>query len=61
MQKNSVFYLEDSEKPKGSSNTSDFDTMLAELTQKHNPKVHGVIMKCVDKNGTLLLSPQSLV
>lgn len=31
--------------------SSDFDRLLAELTKKGDPKVHGVLMKCVDKNG----------
>lgn len=30
---------------------SDFDALLAEYTSKENPKVHGVICKCVDRHG----------
>lgn len=30
---------------------SDFDVLLAEYTEKGNAKVHGVICKCVDRNG----------
>ncbi|CAI6252374.1 unnamed protein product [Periconia digitata] len=30
---------------------TDFDVLLSEYTQKETPKVHGVIAKCVDKNG----------
>lgn len=34
---------------------SDFDTLLADYTRKENPKVHGVICKCVDGNGIFSL------
>ncbi|KAE8151333.1 beta-lactamase/transpeptidase-like protein [Aspergillus avenaceus] len=30
---------------------TEFDALLAEYTDRGNPKVHGVICKCVDKNG----------
>lgn len=33
---------------------SDFDALLAEYTNKENPKAHGVICKCVDRNGMSL-------
>jgi hypothetical protein len=32
-------------------NMSDFDALLADYTTKGNAKVHGVIIKCVDRNG----------
>lgn len=32
-------------------NMSDFDALLADYTRKGAPKVHGLICKCVDKNG----------
>ncbi|KAF2794584.1 beta-lactamase class C and other penicillin binding protein [Melanomma pulvis-pyrius CBS 109.77] len=35
---------------------SDFDALLAEYTEKGNAKVHGVICKCVDRNGNELYS-----
>ncbi|KAL4900402.1 hypothetical protein BDW74DRAFT_161890 [Aspergillus multicolor] len=35
---------------------SDFDTLLAEYTNKENPKVHGAIFKCVDKHGKEIYS-----
>ncbi|RDW64557.1 serine hydrolase domain-containing protein [Aspergillus mulundensis] len=35
---------------------SDFDALLAEYTNKENPKVHGAILKCVDKNGKEIYS-----
>lgn len=31
---------------------SEFDNLLASFTEKGGAKVHGAIMKCVDKNGT---------
>lgn len=36
---------------------SDFDALLADYTSKENPKVHGVICKCVDKHGIPPPSP----
>ncbi|KAL4994458.1 beta-lactamase/transpeptidase-like protein [Aspergillus recurvatus] len=35
---------------------SDFDALLAEYTNKENPKVHGVICKCVDRDGNEIYS-----
>ncbi|KAF2703141.1 beta-lactamase class C and other penicillin binding protein [Pleomassaria siparia CBS 279.74] len=35
---------------------SEFDALLAEYTEKGNAKVHGVICKCVDKNGNEVYS-----
>ncbi|EON63749.1 beta-lactamase [Coniosporium apollinis CBS 100218] len=35
---------------------SDFDALLADYTEKGNAKVHGVICKCVDRNGNELYS-----
>ncbi|KAL6230659.1 hypothetical protein BDW75DRAFT_60265 [Aspergillus navahoensis] len=35
---------------------SDFDALLAEYTNKEDPKVHGVICKCVDRNGDEIYS-----
>lgn len=33
---------------------SDFDTLLDDYTQRGNPRVHGAIIKCVDRKGTYL-------
>jgi hypothetical protein len=30
---------------------SDFDTFLAQFTEKGTTKIHGAVMKCVDKTG----------
>ncbi|CBF84391.1 hypothetical protein AN9049.2 [Aspergillus nidulans FGSC A4] len=35
---------------------SDFDALLAEYTNRENPKAHGVICKCVDRNGNEIYS-----
>ncbi|KAL4750660.1 hypothetical protein BDW72DRAFT_193731 [Aspergillus terricola var. indicus] len=35
---------------------SNFDVLLAEYTNKENPKAHGVICKCVDRNGNEIYS-----
>lgn len=31
--------------------TTEFDSLLAERTKKGEATVHGVLIKCVDKNG----------
>ncbi|KAI5360012.1 Putative beta-lactamase/transpeptidase [Septoria linicola] len=33
---------------------SNFDRMLAEATERPNPRFHGLLMKCVDKSGNTL-------
>ncbi|TVY18142.1 Acyltransferase LovD [Lachnellula arida] len=35
---------------------SEFDFLLAQYTKKGNPKVHGVLAKCIDKNGNEIYS-----
>lgn len=30
---------------------SEFDDLLAEVTKKDDLKIHGVLIKCIDKNG----------
>ncbi|KAJ4303021.1 hypothetical protein N0V90_001912 [Kalmusia sp. IMI 367209] len=35
---------------------SDFDKLLADYTRKEDPKIHGVIIKCVGKDGQELFS-----
>lgn len=40
-----------SQEPNGKYGESDFDAFLAGYTKKENAKVHGVIIKCVDKTG----------